>query len=222
MRCWRMILHATCPVCNCTITYDWTHTNRKAYGHCPQCFCVSVNPTHILDHTEEKSRYNQHQNSMENRGYVEYLTTFGDRTIRKYLPPPAGVLDFGSGPTPTFGELLTSWGYRVTLYDYYFAPGEHWRDQRYQGITSIEVFEHLHDPLGAIGQLTELLEEGGYLFLRTLLHYNDAERFHSWWYPIDETHITFFHEKTFEYMAKQCKLSVVSIQHGCEIILQKQ
>ncbi len=215
-------MHTTCPVCNCSISYDWTHTNGKFYGRCSHCLCVSLDPAHVLEEQEERYRYSQHQNSMENDGYVTYLTTFADRTIRSYLPAPAEVLDFGSGPTPTYGELLNSWGYKVTLYDYYFAPEDTWKSKLYQGISSIEVFEHLQDPLGTLQQLAELLKNGGYLFLRTVLHYDDVERFHRWWYPIDETHITFFHQKTFEYMAKQCKLSVVSIQNGCEIILQKQ
>ncbi len=247
-----------------------------------------MNPEYLLAPDEEQARYAQHQNSMENCGYVEYLTAFADNTVRRVLPvpsvgegqsalcavpsdPPAQpvprtpqvpqnprVLDFGSGPIPVFAQLLQGWGYDVTIYDPYFAPSgielgvgkslhptsstympqnpapprnlrpsctkkstTDWQNKTYDAVTSIEVFEHLTDPLGTLQQLVGLLQPSGYICIRTLLHYNDQKRFCNWWYPIDNTHITFFHEHTFAYMAKQCGLVVVSIKNGCEIILQK-
>ncbi len=92
----------------------------------------------------------------------------------------------------------------------------------YSGVTSIEVFEHLRDPLGTLTALSNCITPGGYIFLRTLLHYDDAQRFRTWWYPIDETHITFYHEESLKYLADQCNLSLLSVERGCEIILQKQ
>ncbi len=307
---------ALCSVCQSSITYDWVHTNRKSYGRCPECWCVSMNPQYLLNPEEEQARYAQHNNSMENRGYVEYLTAFADNTVRRVLPMPSvgeatltthpeqsaklnamtspratnsiattldhpdqpvprtpqmsqmsqspqvpqnpRVLDFGSGPTPVFAQLLQGWGYDVTIYDPYFAPSgielgvgkplhptsstympqnpapprnlrpsctkkstADWQNKTYDAITSIEVFEHLTDPLTTLQQLAGLLQPGGHLCIRTLLHYNDQKRFCNWWYPIDNTHITFFHAHTFAHMAKQCGLVVISIKNGCEIILQK-
>lgn len=192
-----------------------------------------MDPRYLLPPKEEEYRYSQHENSLENRGYVEYLTTFADHTIRRYVPvfgdslanspgdSTPHVLDFGSGPTPVFSELLKRWGYQVSIYDPFFAQNQQWDTQNYHAITSIEVFEHLTDPLGVLKKLSSLLLPGGYIFLRTQLHWDDQERFSTWWYPIDETHITFFHQETIEFLGEACNLKVISIEQGCEIVFQK-
>ena len=70
---------------------------------------------------KKKEKYDEHQNDEENIGYVNYLFNFFEAAIRPYLLKGA-ILDFGSGPNPVFQVLLQKEGYKVTIYDYFYAP----------------------------------------------------------------------------------------------------
>ena len=74
---------------------------------------------------QEKSRYEQHQNSASDEDYVAFLRQLSDPLI-KMLPKGARGLDFGAGPTsdgrPVLCELLADAGIKCLPYDPYFFP----------------------------------------------------------------------------------------------------
>lgn len=145
------------------------------------------------------------------QGFLDFISLH----VRKY----EHVLEFGCGPGPVLSQLLTRQGKQVCCYDKYFHPDESYKDHRYDLITSTEVFEHLDDPLGVLKTLASLLKPGGHIALMTHFHPNDKERFKTWWYPRDPTHITFFTPKTFEVLAASCGLQIQSCDHQKQIIL---
>jgi len=79
--------------------------------------------------------------------------------------------------------------------------------QTYDFITSTEVVEHLADPLSVLDRLWSLLRPEGLLVLQTKRVLDD-ERFRLWHYPADPTHITFFAEASFIWLARRWQAEV--------------
>ena len=54
--------------------------------------------------------------------YREFLSRLEHPPNVPKLPAAAEGLDFGSGPGPTLSVMLEEQGYRMSLYDPFFAP----------------------------------------------------------------------------------------------------
>jgi 2-polyprenyl-3-methyl-5-hydroxy-6-metoxy-1,4-benzoquinol methylase len=107
-------------------------------------------------------------------------------------------------------------GYEMARYDKYFHPDESALAQRYDFITSTEVIEHLAEPLPILDRLWSLLHPGGLLVLQTKRVLDD-ERFRSWHYRNDPTHITFFAEASFHWLGERwgCTLEYPHADVAC-------
>ena len=119
------------------------------------------------------------------------------------------VLDFGCGPEPVLAQLLRKKGFTVDLYDPFFNTDKANLNQHYQLITLTEVLEHISNPLEALLILTRRLERGGAIVLMTLFHPDNQEKFESWWYRRDPTHVSFYTLATLRQLAEALGLSLV-------------
>ncbi len=108
-------------------------------------------------------------------------------------------LDFGSGPGPTLSLLFEEAGHNMTLFDIYYANDRSAFDLSYDFITASEVFEHLAKPAEELNRLWDCLKSGGLLGIMTK-RVPSKDAFESWHYKIDPTHISFFSEKTFNWL----------------------
>jgi predicted TPR repeat methyltransferase len=88
----------------------------------------------------------------------------------------------------------------MRTYDPFYAADAGVFDERYDFITSTEVFEHLANPGREIGRLLTLLRPGGWLGIMTK-RAGAEEAFPRWHYIQDPTHVSFFSEATFSYIA---------------------
>ncbi|MFO7848846.1 MAG: class I SAM-dependent methyltransferase [Spirochaetia bacterium] len=216
-----------CPLCLNSGSDDslplelWKTSSGERYRHCRRCDFVFLDPKQRLGRDAEHSRYLLHNNSPEDERYVRYLRTFAGEALFPYLKPPARILDFGSGPAPVFAGLLRGEGYTVDIYDPFFAPGKAWERELYDGVTSIEVAEHLFSPLEELQTLSRVLRPGGILAMRTLLHYSDFDRFDSWWYRKDPTHVSFYSQRTFETAAELIGMELVEVKKGRSVVLRR-
>ena len=209
-----------CSLCESSKTEIWTAEGRS-YCSCNSCGLVRVLPEFFPDREEEKKRYLHHNNTLENKGYVEYLENFMASAIFPFVKRGSRILDFGSGPVPVLASLLEKKGYNAVPFDPYFYPGKEWKKEIFDSVVSVEVFEHLKNPWKAIKEISRVLLNGGILAVRTLLHNGDRNSFVSWWYIKDFTHITFYREKTFDFIAEISGFRILEIKNGCEIILAR-
>jgi len=88
------------------------------------------------------------------------------------------------------------------FYAPFYAPAEHvWQD-RYDFITASEVVEHLRRPWEKLQRLWTVLRPGGWLAMMTKRVLNQ-KAFTTWHYTNDPTHVAFFSEATFVWLARQ-------------------
>ena len=88
----------------------------------------------------------------------------------------------------------------MSLFDPYYVPDRSVLDCEYDFITATEVVEHLHRPAEELERLWTLLAPGGWLGVMTKRVIGPTE-FATWHYKDDPTHVCFFSNETFEWLA---------------------
>lgn len=181
------------------------------YYECDNCEYIAMDDNYEISFSEERHVYDLHNNSIEDDGYVNYFKNFLEKGVFPFITEKhIAFLDFGSGPEPVLKQILQrDYGIECDFYDPHYHDDESYRKKRYDVITSTEVFEHLKNPLETIGELVALLNDNGILSFMTLLHPKDETIFTDWWYRRDETHISFFSDKTIEMIAKKVGVDVI-------------
>lgn len=213
----------TCNICNHsefkTITVKKT---GKEYFKCSYCDYIFLNSTQIITQDKEKKRYLNHNNTIENKGYLEMFDDFIAKCINPFINlNNCNALDFGCGHVPVLAELLKNKGAMVNYYDLFFYPNPQPLAQKYSLITSTEVLEHLKNPCNTIKQLVKILNKGGVLAVSTMFYPPNIQDFINWWYIRDETHISFFNKKTMYCIAKKLKLNVILLNERNYCVFKK-
>ncbi len=207
-----------CPLCQ-TQQVEHYHSDKcRSYWHCQQCDLVFVDKTQQLSCDDEKAIYQQHENGPEDEGYRRFLNRMAV-PIQQRLPKGSKGLDFGCGPGPTLSLMLEEQGYQMSVYDLYFADHPKVLQQSYDFITSTEVFEHLAGPKTELERLLAILNPGGYLGIMTKRVLN-PEAFSRWHYKNDQTHITFFSENSFHWLAQRYGLELEIVDNDV-VLLRK-
>ncbi len=208
----------SCPLCQKEINNEFFRDKRRSFFICQHCHLVFVPSIHYLSEAEEKAAYDHHQNSPTDSGYRQFLSRLFDQ-LQHRLAPNSHGLDFGSGPGPTLSVMFEEVGHHITLYDHFYAHHPAALEQRYDFITATEVVEHLHQPGTVLTKLWSLLKPGGHLGLMTKL-VRDQAAFSLWHYKNDLTHVCFFSNATFEWLADHWQTNV-EFFHNDVIIFHK-
>jgi cyclopropane fatty-acyl-phospholipid synthase-like methyltransferase len=196
----------TCPLCSSADIHGFYSDKTREYLRCGVCSLIFVPAMYFLSEQEEKQRYDTHQNSPEDQNYRKFL----DRTflsMQKMLSPGSCGLDFGSGPGPTLSVMFQEAGHTVSIYDRFYAQDPSVFQKEYDFITATEVLEHLHRPQEELDRLWACLKQDGKLGIMTKL-FADGEDFSSWYYKNDPTHIRFFSELTFRWLAHKWQAEI--------------
>ncbi len=211
-----MIGHPTflCPLCQSSQTKEFSHSENRYYHHCQNCDIVFVPEKFFVTKDDEKAKYDNHQNSPDNAGYCQFLDKLL-LPLQSHLQEGAKGLDFGSGPGPTLSLMMERRGYEMEIYDIFYHDTPEVFEKKYDFITSTEVIEHLHHPLGEIEKLWGCLREGGVLGLMSAFRVEDFE---NWYYKRDLTHICFFSPQTFSWIASQLGATLEIPQSGVALL----
>ncbi len=206
-----------CPLCKTQNSNTLFHkSENREYYHCHNCDLVFVPKKFFISKEDEKKKYDFHQNSLENIGYVKFLNRLL-MPLQRHLKLEAKGLDFGSGPGPTLCTIMRNNGYHMDIYDYFYAPNNEVFQKKYDFITSTEVIEHLHYPLDELKRLWDCLLPEGILGLMTAFRVEDFE---TWYYKRDLTHICFYSYDTFVWIAKYFNAKLIVPQDGV-VLLKK-
>ena len=193
-----------CPLCGSSEYRHHHRDERRDYFRCTECQLVFVPAKQRLTSDEEKAVYDQHQNHPDDPNYRKFLTQIFE-PVCELIKPPACGLDFGSGPGPTLSLMFIEAGYHMTIYDPIYATDKSALETEYDFITATEVFEHLFFPGKEIEKLISILKPGGWLGVMTRRIPLD-KNFADWHYIRDPTHVCFYTEKTFYWIANRYNL----------------
>lgn len=195
-----------CPLCGGESVSDYCSDKQRNYFQCHHCELVFVPPSQYLTPEQEKAHYDLHQNSPDDQGYREFLNRLADPLITVLKPEMSG-LDFGSGPGPTLSVMLEEAGFKMAIYDIFYANDDVVLQVDYDFITATEVVEHLSKPGEVLEHLWSKIKPGGWLGLMTKMVLGKAA-FSRWHYKNDQTHICFYSRETFEYLSKKMGASI--------------
>jgi SAM-dependent methyltransferase len=188
-----------CPVCERGDTYVRARIKSKSYWHCRTCCAIFLDPAQRSDRPGELAHYRLHQNDVHDVEYRRFLSQLAD-PLTERLAPQRNGLDYGCGPGPALAEMLREAGHIVALYDPLFCDDRSVLGGRYDFITCSEAVEHFYSPAAEFRQLNQMLVPGGLLAVMTGFH-TDAVSFESWHYVRDPTHVVFYSDQTFRWLA---------------------
>lgn len=213
----------TCPLCG-SPSARFAAGEDRSYRHCPCCGLIFVPRAFFISREEEVRRYLEHNNSLDNAGYVAMFEK-KIALLDTACPRAATVLDYGCGYEPVLKILLERRGYRADVYDENFFPGNPPRPA-YDLVISTETFEHFKTPAKEIEKILSLLAPAGHLAVMTRFYPANAdgplrEDFERWYYKRDPTHIVFYSAKTFSWMARHFGLGIVYNNGEDFVVLQK-
>ncbi|MDD7972282.1 class I SAM-dependent methyltransferase [Roseinatronobacter alkalisoli] len=187
-----------CPLCATRAAHFLT-VDGRAYFRCPNCQARFLHPSQFLCRNDEVAHYRHHENDVDDPRYRRFLSKLSEPLIAR-LPPVAVGLDYGCGPGPALAAMLQEAGYDMSLFDPVFASDPDVLKNTYDFVTCTEVAEHFHHPMQEFARLRRLVRPGGWLAVMTCFQTDDA-RFSKWHYRKDPTHVVFYREATFRYLA---------------------
>ncbi len=214
----------SCPLCFSSSDFFIEGENREYYL-CPCCSMIFVPSNFFIPQQEEVDRYLEHENNIENEGYVAMFEN-AIKQVNDSCDKVRWVLDYGCGYEPVLKTLLEKRGFATDIYDENFFSEAKLR-QNYDLIISTETFEHFKYPEKELNHIVSLLSPSSYLAVMTQLYSfknktASKELFKNWYYKRDPTHIVFYSDQTFAWIAKYYGLKIIFSNNKNFLILQKQ
>lgn len=216
-------LNNICPLCKKIQSSEYFSDKNRKYLQCNHCQLVYVPAEFHLTVTQEKAQYDFHTNNPADQRYRKFLSRLFNPLSAK-LQPGSNGLDFGCGPGPTLSVMFEEAGFNMHIYDLYYAKNNSVFENDYHFISATEVFEHLKNPACEIDRLLSRIKSTGYLGVMTKLLESpvnkNQQRFENWHYKNDLTHICFYSQETFLWIAEKYLLNIEFLASDV-VIMQK-
>ncbi|WP_017444239.1 methyltransferase domain-containing protein [Gayadomonas joobiniege] len=195
-----------CPLCHYDKCEFFYQDKKRSYVQCTRCALVFVPKTFHLTAELEKAEYDKHDNQNDDIGYRRFLSRTLDPLLAR-LPSTHLGLDYGCGQGAVLSKMAGEQGVKVDNYDLFYYPETAPLKRSYGFITMTEVLEHIADPAALLPQLVAMLQPNGVLAIMTKRVLN-VQAFSRWHYKNDPTHICFYSERTFWWLAKKYSLKL--------------
>ena len=190
---------SSCPLCfsdKTTLKLATDKPFKAKYLNCERCQLIFTHPDFLLIQSEEKERYDFHENNYEDIGYRNFLSKLIE-PIKNFIDRSKYGLDFGCGPGPVLAKMMREVGYEMDTYDPIYK--DDLNNKKYDFITSTEVIEHFHRPRQSFDQIMSLLQDNGVLGVMTSIYSNEID-FKTWHYRNDDTHVAFYSDNTMKWI----------------------
>lgn len=180
---------------------------EREFYRCEKCYSIMLSPINYLNKENEKLRYEEHNNDVFDKRYQDFVSPIVNAVLKDFEEEHKG-LDFGSGTGPVITKMLKDQDYDIEIYDPFFANDKEKLYKSYDYIVCCEVMEHFHNPRLEFKRLKNMLNNKGYLYLKTKV-YNENIDFESWYYKDDPTHVFFYHLKGLEFIREYYGFSMM-------------
>jgi SAM-dependent methyltransferase len=208
----------SCKLCgNPDIQNIQPPNDKRKYYLCDRCYLIFTDQGHHLSRQSEIDRYLNHENSLEDQGYIDFLNRLLTPSL-KFIEKEMKCLDYGCGHTPVLSELLAKEG--ISCYNYDPLFGIEHPLESYDFIFAVESFEHFFEPADELKKIGDLLIPGGYLGIMTE-RWESLERFSDWYYKRDFTHVSFFHLKTIKFICENYGYEIAYKDMNRVVVLKK-
>jgi len=188
-----------CLICGAKSIKLILEEENRVYWRCEFCLFISLDNKFRLSPSEEKYRYEQHNNNIHDENYRLFLSKLF-KPLKDKLKIEAKGLDFGCGPGPALAEMFKEEGFRMDLYDPFFFNNSIVFNRAYDFITCTEAIEHFFEPIKEFKKIDALLIKKGFVGVMTNF-LSDEKDFSQWYYRKDPTHVAFYSPKTLEVIA---------------------
>jgi hypothetical protein len=205
-------MDCNCPLCDSisSIFFEQTYS-------CSHCSLIFKSPEIYISKASEEARYNFHQNSTGEQGYIDFLNKLA-MPLKEFIKKDFTLLDYGCGPYSQIAEILKSDVAVTKFYDPLFSPNE-FAKEKFDVVTCTEVVEHFKNPKLEWEKLFATVKSSGILGIMTQF-YNDEVDYKSWWYKNDPTHVVFYRQKTLDFLAQKYQMKILYNDHRSVIIFQ--
>ncbi len=185
---------------------------------CGNCRLVHVPPQYHLDAEAEKTYYDLHENNVDDPGYRKFLSRMAEPLLEKIQPKSKG-LDFGCGPAPLLAKMLEDHGHELALFDKFYFSNPSVLRTTYDFVVATEVIEHCYAADQVWKQWLGLLSAPALLAIMTK-RVRSQSAFSTWHYIRDPTHVVFYSNETFEWVANKYKLSCEFV--GADVVILRK
>lgn len=216
-----------CRICNNNSKYVFTETllnkYKVKYFCCNNCGFLQTEEPYWLEESYKES-INRTDTGILARNI--YLSKIIALFIYFFFDKDSKFLDYAGG-YGIFTRLMRDIGLDFYWTDIYsknlVARGFEFNDKHiYELVTSIEVFEHLTQPIEEIENILKISQN--IIFTTELLPNDNIPNPNDWWYYGLEhgQHISFYSKKTLEFIAKKYELNLYSNNSNFHILTKKK
>jgi len=195
-----------CPLCHGSAQVFY----KDEFFLCTQCKGVFRPKYSYPTLVEEKKRYENHENDVNDIGYQRFVSPITTAILHTFSSHHKG-LDFGAGPGPVVSKILQDNGYDIVQYDPFFHNHPDILIKKYDYIVCCEVIEHFHNAKKEFQLLKSLMKPKGALYCMTHL-YESSIDFSEWYYQKDPTHVFIYQEETITWIQQQFQFKSVFIK----------
>ncbi|MCL1157516.1 class I SAM-dependent methyltransferase [Shewanella inventionis] len=187
-----------CPLCSHQADF-FLQDKKRAFYTCSQCGLLFANPKSHLMPSLERQRYGRAQKSSKQKQLSQFVLPLLVQIAQQQTGPLKG-LNFGRVLDEKSQLTIVEAGHQVNQYDPFFAADQSVLSQSYDFVCCYRVFEHFRHPIREWKLLNQLIKPNGWLAISTPLM-TDKALFAKWHYKNNPTHVSFYQQATFEYLA---------------------
>lgn len=222
MSTWQL-LFMMCPLCHKDQAYMHFEDikSHRVFYICQICDLIFQDRLGLMSIKEEKKRYENHENHLLDEGYRQFLEP-SVQAIKQFYQPSLSGLDYGCGPYPALAQILLEQQIEVDIYDPLFFPKKDFSktcSKKYDFLVSTEVVEHFYDVSKQWQKMFSCLKEKAQVIIMTQRH-SELINFPQWHYWRDETHVSFYSEKTLSWIAQKWRFECAFI-HDRVVIMKR-
>lgn len=209
----------SCPLCSTDTILDYANIGGIDYFQCESCEFIFQARNQLLSPEAELAQYELHENSFEDQDYRKFLSRLSGPLSERLSEGDRGI-DYGCGPAPVLADIFSKLGFPTEVYDPFYAKDVSVLGRRYKFVTCTEVAEHFYEPNKEFTQMFSLLESGGFLGVMTRFPPRKLD-FPKWHYHRDPTHVSFYSERSFQFIANRFEATIDLIQAPDIVIFRK-